>query len=71
MEAEEQVVVVEEERLSTLDLVAYGDVEHDDSRMGMRELCSEFASDEFTIDAQLFSSMGESEGNSAGCEIPG
>ena len=70
VETEELLVVVEEERLSALDVVAYGDVEHDDSRMGLREFGPELTSNEFAVNAELLGSMRESEGNSARGEVP-
>ena len=70
VETKELLVVVEEERLSTLDVVAYGNVEHDDSGVGLRKLGPKLTSDEFAVHAELFGSMRESEGNSARGEVP-
>jgi len=70
VETKELLVVVEEERLSALDVVVNGDVEHDDSGMGLGELSPELTSDEFTVHTELFSLMRESEGNSTRGEVP-
>jgi hypothetical protein len=51
VEAKELVVVVEEEGLTTLDVVSHCDVEHDYPRMGVRELGSELAPNEFSVRA--------------------
>ena len=70
MQGKETLVVSKEESLSSLNDVADGDVEQDNSGVGLGNLGGKFAVDVISIGTQFLSTVGESEGKRTSGEIP-
>ena len=66
----EGLVVGEEASLASLDEVANGNVEHDDTGVRVELFGLEFTVDEITIGAEFLGAMWEGENNRLGSESP-